>query len=214
MLVSRSCHSLWTQCSKVFQVCRTYYCSQLILHHILWIDFGQVNRSFISRIVNTQFDKNLSSEDPYLVTECTSLKGSNLPASRARQAAAWAFRSLLSVSILACQKRPRKEFKRYPTVNPNSSKHVSFCRYGTRIPTFCILDLQNCLEYCQQSKILLHRIWGKLRPYLCICFEICRRSWLTGSFWFPMGLVWQKHWQHQETDHAFIACRSTVNAVI
>ena len=37
------------------------------------------------------------------------------------QAAALGFRSLLRYSSLACQKRPKKEFKRYLTVDRNST---------------------------------------------------------------------------------------------
>ena len=39
----------------------------------------------------------------------------------AAQAAVRGFRSLLRIFILACQKRPKKEFKRYPIVNRNST---------------------------------------------------------------------------------------------
>ena len=46
--------------------------------------------------------------------------------SDSHQAAARGFRSLLCFTILAGHKRPKKELKRYPTVNQNSTALAKF----------------------------------------------------------------------------------------
>ena len=68
------------------------------------------------------------------------------------QAAARGFISLLRFSILACRQRPKKIFKRYSKVNPNSTPFAKIgpgwrphpCQIGqdtgTRIPVFCALN--------------------------------------------------------------------------
>ena len=77
------------------------------------------------------------------------------------QAAARGLRSLLRFTILACQKRPKKEFKRYPIVNRNSNTFVGSTGPGRPARLDKIHPRILCKGFLKLSRVLPTVVTGR-----------------------------------------------------